>query len=482
MAGREIVIVGAGMGGLALALRLAHRGHRVTVYEKTDTVGGRNRPVRVNDCGFDGGPTLLMMLDPFEKLFADVGERLQDHLKLTRMDPSYRVFYRDGTRLRGLSDRVAMREQIACLFGKDEATGFDRLMADLEAMYREAIPLFVRRNYDRLTDFANPSALSSVIRHRMVSNYARRITGYMQDPKLRMLFSFQTMYLGLSPFAAPWVYAVLTYMEYGQGIWYPEDGLTQLSTVMARLAEARGAKIVLNQPVSRVEGSTVYLESGESRRADAVVLNADLPYAESELLRLPAKKRTYSCSCHALYIDYHGSLPELDHHNVFFGADFRGNLDQIFNRLEVPEDPAFYAAVSCRSDRCKALPGHENLFVLVPCPNLDYPWSERDAAYIKSRVFGRLAEEVGFDPSRVAGMETFGPTEYATVLNLEKGAAFGLSHHFGQSAFMRPNNRLKSNQDVYFVGASTVPGNGLPMVLISAELVEQRLNARFDHV
>jgi phytoene desaturase len=176
-----------------------------------------------------------------------------------------------------------------------------------------------------------------------------------------------------------------------------------------------------------------------------------------------------------LYIDYRGSLPDLEHHNVFFGKDFKGNLEQIFDKLELPDDPSFYAAISARADPCKAPPGHENLFVLVPCPNLDYPWTPKDAEIIRQKVFDRLTQEVGFDPNGVDAIETFGPTEYLTLLNLEKGAAFGLSHHFGQSAFLRPSNQSRSNPNVYFVGASTIPGNGLPMVLISAELVEQRL-------
>jgi phytoene dehydrogenase-like protein len=175
MVGKEIVIVGAGMGGLALALRLAHRGHRVTIYEKTDQIGGRNRKVALNDCEFDGGPTLLMMLEPFERLFKDAGERIEDHLRISKVNPSYRVFYRDGLRLKGLSDQVAMAEQIEAQFGKSEAEGFRRLMLDLKAMYDEAIPLFVRRNYDSPVDFGSAQGLSAVVRHGMLGNFAKRV-------------------------------------------------------------------------------------------------------------------------------------------------------------------------------------------------------------------------------------------------------------------------------------------------------------------
>jgi phytoene desaturase len=176
-------------------------------------------------------------------------------------------------------------------------------------------------------------------------------------------------------------------------------------------------------------------------------------------------------------LDYRGELRNLLHHNVFFGSDFRRNLEQVFSRLELPDEPAFYAAISGRSDPDRAVPGHENLYVLVPCPNLDRAWSDGDGRTLQDRVFGRLQREAGFDEGRIRALKAITPRDWESDLNLERGAAFGLSHHFGQSAYFRPSNRSRSNRGLYFVGASTIPGNGLPMVLISAELLEQRLEA-----
>jgi phytoene desaturase len=478
----DVIIVGAGLGGLAAGLRLAHAGQRVVILEKTDQVGGRNRRVQVGRSRFDGGPTLLMMLDPFRKLFADVGERIEDHLDLRLCEPSYRVFYSDGSRLDGSSNPKAMRETIRSRFGEWEAQNFERLLRDLKSLYEDSIPHFVRKNFYSPVDFFSPRQLGLVMKHGMLGNFAKKIGQYVSAKELRMLFSFQTMYLGLSPYDAPWVYAVLTHMEYGEGIYYPMGGMPTVSEKVADLAVARGAEIRLKAAVTAIDGNKVQLESGEELTAKTIVVNGDLPFAERNLLPLSncsrqrkLDRRTYSCSAFMLYMDYQGHLPEMLHHNVFFGSDFKGNLDAIFHENALPSDPAFYACMSSRTDPGQSHPGHENLYVLVPCANLERPWTEQDERHLTDSVFQRLAKETGFDAGRVAAMRTYSPRDWRNELNLDRGAAFGLSHHFHQSAFFRPANRSKEHPETYFVGASTVPGNGLPMVLISAELLVDRL-------
>jgi phytoene desaturase len=283
--------------------------------------------------------------------------------------------------------------------------------------------------------------------------------------------------LGLSPYAAPWVYGVLVYMEYGEGIWYPKGGMVEICRSVARLAEARGAKIRLNCAVTSITGSTVELANGEKIVADAVICNADLPYAKRELVSSETEKKSWrhSCSAYMMYIDYVGEIPELLHHNITLGKDFQGNLDQIFDRHEIPDDPAFYAAVSVKADAQMAAEGHLNLFILVPCPNLDHAFTDADGEVLRQRVFARLEQSTAFRASNIGEMRTFTPHDWQTELNLNRGAAFGLSHDFLQSVCFRPSNKSRTEKGLYYVGASTAPGNGLPMVLISADLVVQRL-------
>lgn len=471
---KHFVVVGAGFGGLATAARLAHRGHRVTVLEKNSYVGGRNRTLRVGSCQFDSGPTLLMMLDPFRKLFADLGEDFDAVVRPQLCDPSYRVFWRDGSRLDATTNVQRMTDRLRAVVGDRDADRYPAFLDSLRQLYDDAIPHFVRKNYRKLSDFASPPQLARVLKHGMLGNLASRVNRTFGDPRVQMLMSFQSMYLGLSPFDAPFVYATLAYMEYGEGIFYPPGGLGGLSTRLMQMGKDRGVEFRLSCPVSRVESRKVVTSSGESIQADAVIVNADLPYSRERLEGRPRRRYRSSCSAHVMMIDYEGTIPEIEHHNVFFGTDFRDNLDSLFHHLQMPSDPAFYVCASCETDPTVAPEGHTNLFLLVPVPNLEYPATLDETARLEATVLQRLAYETSFDLSAVRTVERRGPAEWSSELNLDRGAAFGISADLFQSAFMRPQN--KSPLDgVYYVGASTVPGNGLPMVLISAELVESRL-------
>ncbi|MCX7800819.1 MAG: FAD-dependent oxidoreductase, partial [Fimbriimonadales bacterium] len=270
---------------------------------------------------------------------------------------------------------------------------------------------------------------------------------------------------------------VLAFMEYGGGIWYPMGGLTRLSETLHRLAESRGARFWFEAPVQRVGPRSLEV-CGLEHRYDAVVCNADLPYAQRELRGLsPRRRQRDSCSALMLYADYAGPLDGLLHHSFVFGEDYLANLRWVFRGGPAVPDPAFYCCVSSLTDPAKAAEGHHNLMLLLPCPNLERPLAPGEAERLLGAALSRLERISSFRREGIVASAVFGPEDWRTQLNLHNGAAFGLAHDFFQSACFRPSN--VDRDGVLYVGASTVPGNGLPMVLISAELAERRVLERF---
>lgn len=477
----HVIVVGGGVGGLAGAARLAHSGHRVTLLEQRAQLGGRVGQLQRDGFRFDTGPTLLMMLDPLEKLFRDLHRRMEDYLQPVLLNPSYRVFFADGTRFDSSPCIASMVREIAHKISPTEVPGYLRLMADLSAMLHDVVPDFVRRNYQSLGDLLGTRQIRSLVRHRLLANLYRRIGRYTRDPRLQMLFTFQTMYLGLSPLQAPWVYAILTYMESGQGVWFPRGGMYQLVRALERLAREESVQIRIGERVEEVlietgRAAGVRLASGEKLQGDIVVLNVDVPTAYTNLLpptKQAQRKWRNSCSALVFYIGYEGHLPMLLHHNVHFSHDFKRTLNDIFVHKAIPEEPSFYTCLSVRTEPSDAPEAGENLYVLVPVPNLSGEDASVRSDDVLEKVLIRLEQEAGLRREGIRFVENLSPADWQ-AMGLWQGAAFGLSHDFFQSTYFRPSNRAPF-QGVYFVGASTVPGNGIPMVLISAELLQQRI-------
>jgi phytoene desaturase len=483
----HIIVVGGGIGGLAAAARLAHAGYRVTLIEQRYQLGGRVGLLRRDGFRFDTGPTLLMMLDPLERFFAETHRRMEDYLQPVLLQPSYRVFYADGLRFDSSPCIATMVREIAKKFSSAEVPGYLRLMADLSLMLHEVVPTFVRHNYRSVADLLGIQPIRLLWKHRLLSNLYRRIGYYVRDPKLRMLFTFQTMYLGLSPLQAPWVYAILTYMESGEGVWFPRGGMYELVRALERIGVEEGVQFVLGERVEEVlidggRAKGVRLASGSTLSADIVVLNTDVPTAYQKLLpdtKLRRRRWRNSCSALVYCIGYKGQLPALLHHNVHFSHDFERNLNDIFVRKVVPDEPSFYTCLSVRTEPSDAPDGCENLYVLVPVPNRSGQDATDVANAVLDNVLGRLENDAGLQRERIQFVQSVTAADWE-AMGLWEGAAFGLSHDFFQSTCFRPSNRAPF-AGVYFVGASTVPGNGIPMVLISAELLQRRIQTEMGN-
>ncbi|HEY3291979.1 MAG TPA: phytoene desaturase family protein [Anaerolineae bacterium] len=488
---KSVLVIGAGIGGIAIAGRLARQGHKVVVVEKNSASGGRTFRLERNGYTFDTGPTLFLMPDVFAETYEALGQHMSDHLDLVRIDPTYRVHFHDGTALNLSGDLQVMRQQLDAI----EPGSFDaylRFMREGYRSYNASLKHFVGRNFTSMLQYFSPANLPMMFELKALRKHYDNVSTYFRDPRLRAAFSFQNMYLGVSPFEALATYALLQYTEMGDGVWYPRGGMYKAIESLTNIAAGLGVLFKYGSPVSRIEtdgsrATGVTLSSGEKLQTDIVIANADLPYVYDKLLPdgVPSRvsKMKYTSSALMFYWGIKGERStELLHHNVFLSDDqYRQSFDRIFHDLTLPDEPSVYIAAPSRTDPNVAPPDGDSLLALVPVGHIDerrpqdWPALQQRA---REAVYKRLAQ-LGLTDVRERTLfeETFTPTDYRDQLNLVKGAAFGLSHNFMQVGYLRPHNRHARYGNLYFVGASTHPGTGLPIVLLSAKLVAERINA-----
>jgi len=481
------IVIGAGIGGIATAGRLARNGYQVTVLEKNETPGGRANQIRRDGHRFDIGPTLFLMPEVWEETYAALGEKMSDHLDLKRIDPTYKVHFEDGLQLQLTSDIGKMQTQLE-MVEKTAFTGFLNYIAEGSQHYKLSLEKFVGRNFFNIFEYFSLKNLPLIFKLKALAKHYANTGRFFKDERLKAAFTFQNMYLGLSPYDAPATYSLLQYTELAEGVWYPIGGLYRAIESLTEIAEKLGVNFIYNAPVkqlkvagSKVEG--VVLEDGREFNSDIFVGNADLPYIYKELLPEKAaakklEKKLYTCSTIMFYWGVDKQYSQIAHHNVFLGGDYKDSFDRIFNDHDLPENPSFYVHAPTRTDASAAPEGQDTLYVLVPVGHLDegQDWDARVAQARKS-VMKRLTKEMGITDldEHIKFEIVYQPQVWKERFNLEKGAAFGLSHNFWQVGYLRPQNRHAKYKNLYFTGASTHPGTGLPIVLLSARLTTERI-------
>jgi phytoene desaturase len=482
------IVIGAGIGGIATAGRLARNGYEVTVVEKTSQPGGRCNQIIKDGHRFDVGPTLFLMPEVFEETYAALGEQMSHHLDLKRIDPTYTVRFDDGTSLGLTSNLGEMQTQLEAIepgaFG-----GFLRYLAEGQQNYRLSLQKFVGRNFYNYFQYFSLSNLPLLFKLKALVKHYDNVGHYFKDPRLKAAFTFQNMYLGLSPYDAPATYSLLQYTELAEGIWFPMGGMYRIIESLTAIAERLGVRFVYDAPVERIEhdgqrASGIVLKDGRRMTADVIVVNADLPYAYRELLKDESEarkldKKKFTCSAIMFYWGVDKVYPQIKHHNVWLAGDYKASFDSIFDDNTLPDEPSFYVHAPTRTDPAAAPDGQDTLMVLVPVGHLDES-KPQDWAALKARarstVLARL-KEIGVDDleQHIKFEVCYTPKNWQTLYNLEKGAAFGLSHNFTQVGYLRPRNRHARIHNIYFAGASTHPGTGLPIVLLSARLTTERI-------
>jgi phytoene desaturase len=477
----RVVVVGAGLGGLSAALRLLGAGREVTILERGEAPGGRAGRLEIDGYRFDTGPTVLTMPGLVADALGCVGERLDDWLELRRLDPAYRAHYPDGSTLDVRASVEETAAEIAQLCGPSEADGFRRFVAFTRRLYDVEMRTFIDRNLDSPLSLLVPD-LARLVALGGFRRLAPKVASYLHDPRTRRLFSFQALYAGVSPFEALALYAVISYMDTVEGVWFPAGGIHAVPEALAGAAAKHGADLHFGCAVPQVEvrgGRAVAVHTTDGRRfpADVVVLAGDRPAAVRDLLPAAAerpRRLRHSPSCFLLHVGSSAAYSRIAHHNVHFGRAWRSTFDELIGRRRLPTDPSLLVTNPTRSDPSLAPAGRQAYYVLVPVPHLDgqVDWDVIGPRF-REEVVGRLGAlgYVGFsDAVEVSRAVT--PADWQRQ-GLAAGSPFGAAHTFRQTGPFRPGNLLLDN--VVLAGSGTQPGIGVPMVLVSGRLAAERI-------
>ncbi|OLT17866.1 phytoene dehydrogenase [Serinicoccus sp. CUA-874] len=487
----HVVIVGAGLAGLAAACHLVGDGHRVTVVEREDVPGGRAGRLTQDGFTFDTGPTVLTMPDLIDRPLRAAGSSLAERLELRLLDPAYRGFFADGSTLDVRHGHAGMREEIHRECGSVDAAAFDEFVGWLRRLYLAEMPHFIDRNFDRPTDLlARPRAAAQLLGMGGFGRLGPMIRRRFSDERLHRLFSFQAMYAGLAPDDALSIYAVITYMDSIEGVFFPRGGMRAVPDALAGAAADAGAQFrygtsvtsLLRDSAGRVRG--VATDDGQHVAADAVVATVDLPSVYRWWLPDVRPPRAvsgllggrYSPSCVVWHVGVEGVPEGKGHHNIHFGHEWSGAFDDLLKRGTLMGDPSRLVTVHSLDDEEAAPEGHSTLYVLEPTPNLEVgsvDWERESTRDMMRERLLTFLDEAGY-PTGVVTEQLVTPADWQAQ-GMAAGTPFALAHTFPQTGPFRPNNIDRRVPGLVFAGSGTVPGVGVPMVLPSGRLAAERV-------
>ncbi|MGA8116712.1 MAG: phytoene desaturase family protein [Actinocatenispora sp.] len=477
----RVVIVGAGLGGLACAIRLAATGREVTLLEREDVPGGRAGRLSYGGYEFDTGPTVLTMPHLLADTMRAVGEELVDWLDLERLDPAYRAHFPDGSTMDIKADTAAMAGEVARVCGAREADGYLRFVDYAHHLYRIEWSDFIDRNLDSPTDLLTVNLLRLVAAGGLRSLSAK-VNQFFADPRTRRIFSFQAMYAGLAPHRALALYAVISYLDTVAGVYFPRGGMAAVPRALAAVAEKYGVHIRYRTEVTGVETSggrarAVRTADGDRVPADVVVLNPDLPVAYRDLLGRPLRRKLrYSPSCVLLHLGSTASYSGIAHHNIHFGRSWRGTFREVIQQGRLMSDPSLLVTNPSRTDPSMAPEGRQAYYVLAPAPNLTagVDWASIGHCYADELLL--TLEQRGYRglTGSVEVMDVVTPEDWSAA-GMAAGTPFAAAHSFRQTGPLRPGNLAPGLENVVFVGSGTQPGVGVPMVLVSGRLAAERI-------
>jgi phytoene desaturase len=487
---KTIVVIGSGFGGLAAAIRLQARGLDVRLFEKRDKLGGRAYVYEHDGFTFDAGPTVITAPFLIEELFQLAGRRMSDHLTLIPLDPFYRIYFHDGRHFDYNNDEKQIEANIA-EFNPHDVAGYRRFIEKTKAIFQKGFVELADRPFLRFSDMLRVAP--DLIRLQSYRSVYSFVSQYIQHPLLRRVFTFHPLLVGGNPFQATSIYTLIHYLEKQWGVHYAVGGTGAIVRALGQVFKELGGTVSLNAEVQEIlvnqgKACGVGLKTGETVDADAVVSNADVAWTYLHLIppefrrKYPDRKITrmrYSMSLFLIYFGTRRQYPHLAHHNIILSERYRELLQDIFLKKVLPEEFSLYLHRPTKTDPSLAPPGHDCFYALVPAPHLGagIDWS-REAPAFRHRVMNFLEQR--FLPGLTQHLVTerlFTPNDFATELNSFLGSAFSVEPILTQSAYFRPHNRSEDIENLFFVGAGTHPGAGLPGVLSSAKIVDRLITS-----
>ncbi len=485
---KHVVIVGAGPGGLASAMLLARSGVRVTVVEKHKRVGGRTATLAQDGYKFDIGPTFFLYPRVLKEIFADAGYDLEREVPMKRLDPQYRLVFGSGGKIDATPDIQRMEAEIARISPHD-AEAFRGFLEHNREKLASFLP-FLESPFESWTDLMKPQMLKLLPLLKPWLSLDGDLRTHFSDERIRLGFSFQSKYLGMSPFRCPSLFSILSFLEYEHGVFHPVGGCGAVTAAMSRIAQEMGVEVLLDEPVEQL-----LVENGEASgvrtskrtlKADSVIVNADFADAMRKLLPAQHRKRwtdkrihskQYSCSTFMMYLGIEGRYDDVAHHTIYLAENYKQNLQDIEGLHRLSADPSFYVQNASVTDPTLAPKGHSTLYVLLPVTHeVDYIDWDKERDRFRALAMKQI-EKIGITDleSRIRTERILTPAGWREEFDLHKGATFSMAHSLTQMLHLRPHNRFEDVQGMYLVGGGTHPGSGLPVIFQSARISSRLL-------